>query len=196
VRGAIDRHLGPISERDPACYELAHAVAAWAIRDMQDKKGYFLLSAVSAHQSQNADAPLGQATMFKALANLLLQMRNAETPEMTSGANETRLAESYEDDWRSCRSGRPAWSSRSCLSFLRRHGSFVAADNSTRFCVVPAIAKCKNTARALCWSTAERIPRLRLGIVKGQQTGLAVFSPIKRRAYHFIRQYYVRGRER
>ncbi len=94
VAQSIDT-LARFSERDPACYELAHAVAAWAIRDMQDKKGYFYYRQYPLIKAKTPMLHWGQATMFKALANLLLQMRNAETPEMTSGANETRLAESY-----------------------------------------------------------------------------------------------------
>jgi rhamnogalacturonyl hydrolase YesR len=75
---AIDT-LALLSERDPACLELAQKVAAWSIRNMQDPEGYFYYRRYPLVTAKVPMLHWGQATMFKALANLLLHLRTVES---------------------------------------------------------------------------------------------------------------------
>jgi len=71
--------LARFSHRDPACFELAQRVAAWAIRNMQDKKGYFYYRQYPLVKAKTPMLHWGQATMFKALAHLLLQAKAVDS---------------------------------------------------------------------------------------------------------------------
>jgi uncharacterized protein YyaL (SSP411 family) len=75
---AIDT-LALFSERDPACLELAQKVAAWTVRNMQDPEGYFYYRQLPLVKAKIPMLHWGQATMFKALAHLLLRLKSAET---------------------------------------------------------------------------------------------------------------------
>ena len=75
---AIDT-LALFSERDPACLELAQQVAAWTVRNMQDPEGYFYYRQYPLVKAKIPMLHWGQATMFKALAHLLLRLKSAET---------------------------------------------------------------------------------------------------------------------
>jgi hypothetical protein len=74
---AIDT-LALFSERDPACLELAKKVATWTIRNMQDPKGYFYYRQYPLMKAKTPMIHWGQATMFKALAELLLRLKVAD----------------------------------------------------------------------------------------------------------------------
>ena len=67
--------LALFSERDPACLELAQMVAAWTIRNMQDPEGYFYYRQYPLVKAKIPMLHWGQATMFKALAHLLLRLK-------------------------------------------------------------------------------------------------------------------------
>lgn len=71
---AIDT-LARFSESDPECMELAQRVAAWSIGNMQDAKGYFYYRQYPLLKAKIPMLHWGQATMFKALAHLLLRMQ-------------------------------------------------------------------------------------------------------------------------
>jgi hypothetical protein len=68
---AIDT-LASFSDYDSTCLELAKRVATWTIRSMQDPKGYFYYRQYPAMKAKIPMLHWGQATMFKALAQLLL----------------------------------------------------------------------------------------------------------------------------
>lgn len=76
VAQAIDT-LARFSQRDPACFELAQKVAAWAIANMQDRKGHFYYRQYPFLTAKTPMLHWGQATMFKALAHLLLELESA-----------------------------------------------------------------------------------------------------------------------
>jgi len=59
-----------LSQRDPSCLELAGKVAAWTIRNMQDRKGYFYYREYPFAKAKIPMLHWGQATTFKALAHL------------------------------------------------------------------------------------------------------------------------------
>jgi hypothetical protein len=63
--------LALLSQRDPSCVELALKVAAWTIRNMQDRRGYFYYRQYPFMKAKTPMLHWGQATMFKALAHLL-----------------------------------------------------------------------------------------------------------------------------
>lgn len=65
--------LARFSDRDPACRELACNVADWSIRNMQDPKGYFYYRQYPLVTAKTPMLHWGQATMFKALAELVLR---------------------------------------------------------------------------------------------------------------------------
>jgi hypothetical protein len=67
------------SDRDPECLELAEKVAAWTIRNMQDPKGYFYYRQYPLVKAKIPMLHWGQATMYKALANLLLRFKPADS---------------------------------------------------------------------------------------------------------------------
>ena len=67
--------LALFSGRDPECLGLARKVAGWAIRNMQDRKGFFYYRLYPFVKAKTPMLHWGQATMFKALAELLLHSR-------------------------------------------------------------------------------------------------------------------------
>jgi hypothetical protein len=68
--------LALFGERDPSCLELAGKVAAWTIRNMQDRKGYFYYRQYPFVKAKIPMLHWGQATMFKALACLLRRLES------------------------------------------------------------------------------------------------------------------------
>ena len=62
--------LALLSQRDPSCLELAVKVAAWTIRNMQDREGYFYYRQYPFVKAKIPMLHWGQATTFKALAHL------------------------------------------------------------------------------------------------------------------------------
>jgi len=67
--------LAVFSDRDKEAIALALKVAKWTIENMQDKSGYFIYRI---YPYMNAKIPMihwGQATMYRALALLLLKMK-------------------------------------------------------------------------------------------------------------------------
>jgi hypothetical protein len=75
VAQSIDT-LATFSKHDPSCLKLAEKVAAWAIQNMQDPKGYFYYRQYPLVKAKTPMLHWGQATMFKALANLLLHLKS------------------------------------------------------------------------------------------------------------------------
>ena len=73
---AIDT-LAELAEYDPECLVLATKVAAWTIRNMQDENGFFYYRQYPLLKAKTPMLHWGQATMFKALAQLLLKLRSA-----------------------------------------------------------------------------------------------------------------------
>ncbi len=71
--------LALFSELDPDCLELAKMVAAWTIRNMQDSSGYFYYRRYPLITAKTAMLHWGQATMFKALAHLLVRLTSGES---------------------------------------------------------------------------------------------------------------------
>jgi rhamnogalacturonyl hydrolase YesR len=67
---AIDT-LAFVSDDDPESLQLASLVAAWTIRHMQDRRGYFYYRQYPLMKAKTPMLHWGQATMFKALAQLL-----------------------------------------------------------------------------------------------------------------------------
>ena len=67
---AIDT-LASVSDEDPTSLLLANRVASWTIRNMQDKRGYFYFRQYPLVMAKIPMLHWGQATMFKALAQLL-----------------------------------------------------------------------------------------------------------------------------
>jgi hypothetical protein len=86
---AIDT-LSLFSNRDPQCRVLAEKVALWTIQNMQDPKGFFYYRQYPFIKAKTPMLHWGQATMFKALAHLLLTM-NSEKPA-SRGASEPNLS--------------------------------------------------------------------------------------------------------
>ena len=78
---AIDT-LAFVSKDDPASLALANRVAAWTIRNMQDRKGYFYYRQYPIMKAKTPMLHWGQGTMFKALAHLLLRVASTK---QTSG---------------------------------------------------------------------------------------------------------------
>jgi hypothetical protein len=70
---AIDT-LALFADRDPGCLDLATRVAAWTIRNMQGARGYFYYRQYPLLTARTPMLHWGQATMFKALAQLLLRL--------------------------------------------------------------------------------------------------------------------------
>jgi rhamnogalacturonyl hydrolase YesR len=69
--------LSLFSDTHPECLELATKVAAWSIRTMQDSKGYFYYRQYPLLKAKTPMLHWGQATMFRALAHLLLRLQSA-----------------------------------------------------------------------------------------------------------------------
>ena len=76
---AIDT-LALLSECDETCLALSKMVAAWTIRHMQDEDGYFYYRQYPLMKAKTPMLHWGQATMFKALAHLLLRLKLVESP--------------------------------------------------------------------------------------------------------------------
>jgi hypothetical protein len=74
---AIDT-LAFVSEDDPESLALAKLVAAWTIRNMQDRKGYFYYRQYPMIKAKTPMLHWGQGTMFKALAHLLFRLESPE----------------------------------------------------------------------------------------------------------------------
>jgi len=78
VAQSIDT-LALFSDEDPECLDLSAKVAAWAIRNMQDSKGYFYYRKYPLLKAKTPMLHWGQATMFKALAHLFFCLESARS---------------------------------------------------------------------------------------------------------------------
>ena len=81
---AIDT-LAFVSDIDPDCLNLAIRVAQWTIRDMQDERGYFYYRQYPLLRAKTPMLHWGQATMFKALAQLFKSLSLSGVPEPRQG---------------------------------------------------------------------------------------------------------------
>jgi hypothetical protein len=88
---AIDT-LSLFSERDLECRVLAEKVAQWTIRNMQDSKGFFYYRQYPFIKAKTPMLHWGQATMFKALAHLVLAMTSAKPTSRSSSSAQLSLA--------------------------------------------------------------------------------------------------------
>ncbi|MCS6319664.1 MAG: hypothetical protein H8K05_18215 [Nitrospira sp.] len=70
---AIDT-MAFVSNDDPEALEVSKRVAAWTIQNMQDRKGYFYYRQYPLMKAKTPMLHWGQATMFKALAQLMLRL--------------------------------------------------------------------------------------------------------------------------
>jgi uncharacterized protein YyaL (SSP411 family) len=70
--------LARFADRDPDCRRLAKSVAAWAIENMQDRRGYFYYRQYPLMMAKTPMLHWGQATMFKALAHLFVRLHDEE----------------------------------------------------------------------------------------------------------------------
>ena len=75
---AIDT-LALFSDTDPSAIDLARRVALWTIGNMQDRSGYFYYRILPLKKVKIPMIHWGQATMFKALAHLLMKNQEACT---------------------------------------------------------------------------------------------------------------------
>ncbi len=75
---AIDT-LAFVSVEDPHSLELANRVATWTIHHMQDRRGYFYFRQYPLLVAKTPMLHWGQATMFKALAQLLSRVKPTST---------------------------------------------------------------------------------------------------------------------
>ena len=73
--------LAHFSRRDLQCRELAGKVAAWSTQNMQDTTGYFYYRQYPLLMAKTPMIHWGQATMFKGLAHLFLQLKRTDPPE-------------------------------------------------------------------------------------------------------------------
>ena len=73
---AIDT-LALFSETDPAALAMASRTAMWTITHMQDTRGHFYYRVYPLIKARTPYFHWGQATMFKALAHLLLKLNGA-----------------------------------------------------------------------------------------------------------------------
>ena len=73
--------LAHFSRRDLQCRELAGKVAAWSAQNMQDSAGYFYYRQYPLLTAKTPMIHWGQATMFKGLAHLFLQLKRTDPPE-------------------------------------------------------------------------------------------------------------------
>lgn len=80
VAQSIDT-LALFSTRDPECLELSAKVAAWAIENMQDSKGYFYYRRYPLLKAATPMLHWGQATMFKGMAQLFERLQSV-TPKV------------------------------------------------------------------------------------------------------------------
>jgi hypothetical protein len=67
--------LSRFADRDPECLDLAIKVAAWSVCTMQHPKGYFYYRQYPFIKAKTPMLHWGQATMFRALAHLLLRLK-------------------------------------------------------------------------------------------------------------------------
>lgn len=74
---AIDT-LAFVSDSDSESLALAKLVAAWTIRNMQDRKGYFYFRQYPIMKAKTPMLHWGQGTMFKGLGHLLLRLESAK----------------------------------------------------------------------------------------------------------------------
>ncbi|MEP6686386.1 MAG: hypothetical protein ABJB22_06375, partial [Verrucomicrobiota bacterium] len=72
--------LAQLSVRDPECRELALRVARWTIGEMQDRRGFFYYRQYPVMKAKIPMLHWGQATMFKALAQLLKSLAPPNRP--------------------------------------------------------------------------------------------------------------------
>lgn len=70
---AIDTLLF-FSDLDPSCLDLAYKVAAWTIKNMQHKSGYFIYRILPFKKVKIPMIHWGQATMYRALTYLLQKL--------------------------------------------------------------------------------------------------------------------------
>ena len=84
VAQSIDT-LARFSDRDAECLELSSKVATWAIGNMQDSKGYFYYRKYPLVKAKTPMLHWGQATMFKALAHLLLHLKSVDAALSSGG---------------------------------------------------------------------------------------------------------------
>jgi hypothetical protein len=70
--------LALFADSDAECLNLATMVAAWTIENMQDVSGYFFYRQYPLVKARTPMLHWGQATMFKALAHLVLRLRREE----------------------------------------------------------------------------------------------------------------------
>lgn len=64
------------SDEDPSCLDLSRKVAQWTIEHMQDRDGHFYFRLYPIVTAKTPYVHWGQATMFKALAKLLSEMKS------------------------------------------------------------------------------------------------------------------------
>jgi len=76
---AVDT-LAFVSDGDPESMELAVLVATWTIRHMQARKGYFYYRKLPLVTVRTPMLHWGQATMFRALAHLVLKLGSPPDP--------------------------------------------------------------------------------------------------------------------
>lgn len=77
--------LALLSKSDPECMELAQKVAAWSIRNMQDSEGHFYYRQYPLMKAKTPMLHWGQATMFQALAQLLLRLKSGSRDSSLAG---------------------------------------------------------------------------------------------------------------
>jgi hypothetical protein len=77
--------LAFVSDVDPDCLKLAIRVAQWTIRELQDKRGYFYYRQYPLLKAKTAMLHWGQATMFKALAQLFKSLSRSDVTEPREG---------------------------------------------------------------------------------------------------------------
>lgn len=75
---AIDT-LAFVSDEDPESLELSRLVASWTIHNMQDRNGYFYYRQYPLMKAKTPMLHWGQATMFKALAHLVLRIKSTQS---------------------------------------------------------------------------------------------------------------------
>jgi hypothetical protein len=66
--------LARFSRRDPVCRDLARKVTAWTLSNMQDPDGHFYYRRYPLMTAKTPMLHWGQATMFKALARLFVNL--------------------------------------------------------------------------------------------------------------------------
>ena len=77
--------LAFFSEEDPSCLDLSMKVARWTIENMQDRDGHFYYRRYPAIVAKTPMLHWGQATMFKALAQLSAKLQAAASGDRRSG---------------------------------------------------------------------------------------------------------------